>query len=86
MNNRKTLNESDRRKIERGARRFVALMIFALLFACFSHLLAGCQKQEKQPIIYRVNSSEFVWKTNPENNRQKVPVIKDVVYLIVGEE
>ena len=86
MFKKQDLNESDRKIMERGARRCAAVIVFALLFAIFSSLISGCQRNEKQPVVYRVESSEIVWETSPENNRQKVPVVKDVAYLIVGEE
>ncbi len=82
----KALTKSEKKKIARGARNIVGWIVIGAVFALFSGIISGCQKEEKQPVVYKVESSEFVWETTPENARQKVPVVKDVVYLIVGEE
>lgn len=80
------LTNKQKKKARRLFVNMVGWIVIGAVFALFSAIISGCQNEEKQPVIYKVESSEFVWETNPENARQKVPVVKDVVYLIVGEE
>lgn len=77
---RKDLTTKQKKVMERGARRCVALIAFALLFATFSQIMSGCNKTE--PKVYRIESSEFVWESV---QGEKIPVIRDVSYLVMGE-
>lgn len=77
---RRDLSAKEKKVMERGARRCVALIGLALLVAIFSQFISGCKDNE--PKIYRIETQEFVWE-NVQGER--IPVIRDVSYLVMGE-
>ncbi len=79
FNHRKDLTKKEKKIMERGAKRCIGLVVFALLFAAFSQMLSGCREEE--PKVYRIESSELVWEGA---YGERIPVIRDVSYLVVG--
>ena len=77
---RTDLTKQEKKVMERGARRGIGLIVFALLFAAFSQMFSGCSKEE--PKVYRIETSEFVWEGS---GSEQVPVIRDVAYLVVED-
>ena len=80
----KELTASEKKKIRRGLRTLIGWVVVGVVFAAFSGVVTGCRKEEK-PTIYKVTTRGLVWETSPENPRQKVPVVKDMVYFVVGD-
>ena len=80
----KELTANEKKKIHRGLRTLIGWVIVGVVFAAFSSIMMGCSKEEK-PTIYKVTTTGLVWETSPDNPRQKVPVVQDMVYFVVGD-
>ena len=76
------LTGKQKKKVRRLLVNMVGWVVVGTVFAVMASIICGCQKEE--PKIYRIDTSELVWETSEDNNRLKVPVVKDMVYFVVG--
>lgn len=75
------LTGKQKKKVRRLLVNMVGWVVVGTVFAVMSAIICGCQKEE--PKVIRIEGEELVWETAEDNNRIKVPRLKEVTYLVV---
>ena len=67
-----------------GLRLVGVVLLFLILWGVVSCSQKDVKEVRVMPITPEmvVTSEKLVWKTNPENKRQKVPVVEEVNYIV----
>ena len=75
------LTGKQKKKVRRLLVNMVGWVVAGTVFAVMASIICGCQKEE--PKVIRIEGEELVWETAEDNNRIKVPRLKEVTYLVV---
>lgn len=75
------LTGKQKKKARRLLVNMVGWVVVGTVFAVMASIICGCQKEEAK--VIRIEGEELVWETAEDNNRIKVPRLKEVTYLVV---